>query len=322
MNQGERKISPPNDNTLTLDRDILTGFEQGLQPHRPETSDPPAVILGYGEISSIFQIGDEDGIAYKRMPLFRDVASAETYIGQYREYCGLLRKAGLTLPEDGTELVDIPGRPVVLYIGQKLLPPERFGHKLIHTLDPAKARLLIEKAASAISRIWEFNKNSKPTLELAIDGQISNWVWLDNDPGSPLVYVDTSTPLFRKEGEIQLDPELFLQSAPSFLRWIIRRLFLEDVMTRYFDARQVYTDLVANLYKEQRPDLIPGALESINRFHLKDEAPLTAKEVEKYYKEDKTIWKVFLGFRRFDRWLKIRVQRRRYEFILPGKIKR
>ncbi|MBU1339959.1 MAG: hypothetical protein KKD56_12980 [Acidobacteria bacterium] len=301
---------------------MLTVFEQGLRPHRPEASDPPPVILGYGEISSIFQIGNEDLIAYKRMPLFRDVSSAETYIGQYREYCELLREAGLHLPEDGTAIVDIPGRPVVLYIGQRLLPPERFGHKLIHTLDPAAARLLIEKAAAAINRIWEFNKESKPALELAIDGQISNWVWLDDDPGSPLVYVDTSTPLFRKKGEIQLDPELFLQSAPSFLRWIIRRLFLEDVMTRYFIARQVYTDLAANLYKEQRPELIPGALEGINRFLPKDEAPLTAKEVEKYYKEDKTIWKVFLAFRRFDRWLKTKISRRRYEFILPGKIKR
>ena len=305
-----------------FDRNLLTAFERGLKPHTPEKSDPPAVILGYGEISSIFQIGGMSDIAFKRMPLFHSNSSAETYITQYREYCRLLQEAGLTLPVDGTEVVEIPGRPVVLYIGQRLLPPERFGHRLIHTLDREKTETLIKKVAGDIAKIWAYNRNARPGVELAIDGQISNWVWPDEDPQTPLLYVDTSTPLFRKDGEIQLDPELFLQSAPHFLRWIIRWLFLEDVMIRYFDARKVYTDLAANLFKEQRPDLIPAALKAVNRHLPRDSAPLTAGEVEKYYKEDKTIWKVFLAFRRFDRWLKAGILRRRYEFVLPGRIKR
>jgi hypothetical protein len=280
------------------------------------------VILGYGEISSIFQIGRRTDVAFKRMPLFRDTAGAEAYIVSYEEYCRLLREAGVRLPDDATELVEIPGRPVVLYIGQRLLPPERFGHRLIHSLDEKNASILINKVAEATARIWDYNRKSAPGLELAIDGQISNWVWPDDDPRTPLLYVDTSTPLYRRNGEIQLDPELFLQSAPSFLRWIIRRLFLEDVMTRYFDARQVYTDLAANFYKERRPDLIPAALEAVNRFLPAGEEPLTAREIKKYYKEDKIIWKVFLAFRRLDRWLKTCLLRRRYEFILPGKIER
>lgn len=317
----KKKVEKQSPNLMSLDRDLLIRFEKGLSPQNPGSADPPAAVLGYGEISSIFKIGEDNRVAYKRMPLFREIPSAEAYLAQYREYCRLLREAGLHLPEDGTEVVAISGRPVVLYIGQKLLPPERFGHRLIHTLDRARAELLIAKVAEAISCIWEYNKKAAPASELAIDGQISNWVWPENDPRSQLIYVDTSTPLFRKEGEIQLDPELFLQSAPSFLRWIIRWLFLKDVMTRYFDARKVYTDLVANLYKEQRPELIEAALEAVNRY-IAEEEPLKSEEVAAYYKEDKTIWKVFLGFRRFDRWLKIRVMRGRYEFILPGRIKR
>jgi len=137
-----------------------------------------------------------------------------------------------------------------------------------------------------------------------------------------LFYIDTSTPIFRKNGLEQMDPELFLKSAPFFLRWIIRLFFLDDVMMRYYDRRQVYLDLVANLYKEQRPDLIVSVIELINR-HLPDgDEPLTLKEVDKYYREDKLIWTLFLTFRRIDRWLTTRVFRRRYEFILPGKIKR
>jgi hypothetical protein len=145
---------------------------------------------------------------------------------------------------------------------------------------------------------------------------------LEEGTNFQLYYIDTSTPLYRKDGQEQLDPELFLQSAPSFLRWIIRLLFLKDVMNRYYKPRQVYIDLAANLYKEQRPDLVTLTLDIINRHLSNDLEPLTAREVEKYYKEDKLIWTLFLAFRRLDRWLKTKVFRKRYEFILPGKIRR
>ena len=304
------------------DRRLLEGFEESLNPAEPERASPPASILGYGEISCIFQIGDDEETAYKRLPLFDERADAEAYIRRYTEYCGLLREAGLTLPGDAPVLIEVPGRPVVLYIAQRRLPAERFGHRLLHTLERDRIEALIERVAGEIGRIWEFNRKTGPDVELAIDGQISNWVWLEAAADSQLVYVDTSTPLFRREGRIQLDPELFLKSAPSFLRWIIRWLFLEDVMTRYFDPRQVYTDLAANLFKEQVPELIPPALASINCHLTGDEGPLTHEEVAKYYKGDKVIWAVFLAFRRFDRWLKLRLLRRRYEFILPGAIER
>ena len=86
--------------------------------------------------------------------------------------------------------------------------------------------------------------------------------------------MDTSTPLFRVDGVEQLDPELFLRSAPSFMVWIIRLLFLEDVMTRYYDFRRVAMDLIANFYKEQRPELIPDLIETANEFFADEAADL------------------------------------------------
>ncbi len=38
-----------------------------------------ATIIGYGEISAIFQIGDNFEVAFKRLPLFADRPSAEKY---------------------------------------------------------------------------------------------------------------------------------------------------------------------------------------------------------------------------------------------------
>ena len=37
---------------------------------------------------------------------------------------------------------------------------------------------------------------------------------------------------------------------------ILRRFFLDDVVGRYYDPRQVVIDLIADIFKEQKPPLI------------------------------------------------------------------
>jgi len=306
---------------MNIDHDLLKKFEAGLDPQNLKNSSVPAVILGFGEISTVFQIGGCADIAYKRMPLFQNIASAERYAGQFLEYCNLLAESGLKLPESETVIVALPGRPVVLYIAQKILPPERFAHKLIHVLNPDETEKMMEKILSRIELVWSFNRQKRPLFELALDGQLSNWVVPENLSGE-LYFVDTSTPLYRKNGVEQLDPELLLQSAPGFLRWMLRFFFLNDVMNRYYDRRQVCIDLAANLFKEQKPEMVPCAVEIMNSMFFGKENPLSAGEIEKYYRTDRMIWALFLAFRRIDRFIKTKILMKRYEFILPGKIKR
>jgi hypothetical protein len=117
----------------------------------------------------------------------------------------LLTEAGLRLPSQQTVIIEVPGRPVTLYIAQEKLPAARFAHQLIH---------------------------------------------------------------------------------------------------------------------EFESDLIPPVVELINRRLASDQVPVTIDAVNKYYREDKLIWTLFLLFRRIDRWLTTQILRRRYEFILPGNIKR
>jgi hypothetical protein len=307
---------------MHIDENQLIEFESGLNPQHIEKSTIPASLIGYGEISAIFRIGDQSDMAFKRLPLFPDRASAQTYIHKYEEYCELLCDAELSLPPDKTFILAVARRPVVLYIAQKQLPADRFAHRIIHRLTSDEIQLLFEKIVAEIAKIWRYNQTALPARELALDGQLSNWVWMESTSDTALYYIDTSTPLFRKNGIEQMDPELFLKSAPGFLRWIIRLFFLNDVLTRYYDQRQVYMDLAANLYKEQRPDLIVPLVELINRYLPEGDEPLSLKEIDKYYREDKLIWSLFLAFRRIDRWLTTKIFRKRYEFILPGKIKR
>lgn len=303
---------------MDVDEDLLYRFEAGLDPQDVENSPIPATILGFGEISAIFQIGENREVAFKRMPLFSELSSAEAYVQRFEEYCVLLTRAGLTLPGHKASIVKVPDRPVVCYIAQERFPSERFAHRLVHRLSKEKTLGLLEQIFSEISKVFTFNRSGDLSTTAAIDGQISNWV----EHGRVLLYIDTSTPLYRKGGVEQLDPELFLKSAPPALRWIIRLLFLRDVMNRYYDEREVYIDLAANLYKEQRPGLIPDVVRIINRHLSQGFEPVTTADAEKYYKKDKLIWSLFLAFRKTDRWVKTRLIGKRYDFILPGKISR
>ena len=168
---------------------------------------------------------------------------------------------------------------------------------------------------------------------MGIDGQISNWSVAGFDAATRAFPRDRAPLLRHQHPSVpggrrgQLDPELFLRSAPSFLVWLLRWLFLEDVVTRYFDFHLVAVDLIANFYKEQLPELIPGLIEEANDFFSKEAAglevaPLTEKEVRSYYREDALIWRLYLGMRKVDRFLQTRVMRKGYPYILPGKIKR
>lgn len=299
---------------------ILTAFEQALDPQHLEQSPVKAELVGYGEISAIFAIDAIDGWVFKRMPLFTSREQAEAYLANYYEYCELLTEAGLNLP--GHDCFIIPnGRLFVLYIGQERFAAEALCHRRIHAQGTEETLEMLDRIIQALNGIQAFNRRRMPEREIAIDGQLSNWAWQESEGAHRLAYFDTSTPLFKRSGVEAMDPELVLKSAPGPLRAAIRMFFLDDVMNRYYRPREVYIDLVANLYKEQCPGLIPAFLERINR-HLPENEAITSKEVGRYYREDKFIWQFFLAARRIDRWVKRTLLGRPYEFILPGPIRR
>ncbi|MEN6422850.1 MAG: DUF6206 family protein [Smithella sp.] len=317
-----------------IDAGLLEGFEAGLDPQNPDLSKIPARIIGYGEMSTIFIINhpDQENIAYKRMPIFRSLDEMETYERLFAEYTAELGGIGIHVPESASARV-IPGKGnSVIYVAQEKLPPASIGNALIQRLDENSVRLLFLCVLRDLRKVFASNQE-RPSLTFGIDGQISNWAIKDYQEGKPvtekteLFYIDTGTPLIRKDGIEQLNPELFLRSTPSFLVWLIRLFFLEEVMNRYYDFRKVTIDLIANFYKEQRPEFIPMLIATANSFFANEGAPLgiapiTAKEIVSYYKEDAMIWRVYLAFRKIDRFLHLKILRKPYVYILPGKIKR
>lgn len=200
----------------------------------------------------------------------------------------------------------------------------------MHLLQPDDIQRLVAAVLRETRKVFAFNSDA---LAVGFDAQMSNWAILDFEPREPrlvrepeLVYFDTSSPMLQQEGKEQLSPDLFLRSAPSFLVWLIRLLFLEDVMTRYYDGHGVVVDLIANFYKEQRPELIPALVDGANQFFSSEIESgslerFTTQEVKAYYREDAWIWRVYLAARKIDRWLRgaLSVE---YPYILPEKIKR
>jgi hypothetical protein len=322
---------------LKINIELLRQFEEGLDPKFPENNDIPTKVLGYGEISTVLEIGtgSEKCLAYKRMPMFRTEQEADRYEELYREYVQVLQdRVGLRVaPSDTVRLVDEQKGGVVVYVVQERFPPEALGHRAIHRIPPGDVSKLVVAVLRETAKVLEFNRRHRGNLEVGFDGQISNWAIAGFDPASPrlddeieLVYLDTSAPLVCKDGEEQLDRELFLRSAPSFLAWFLRLFFVEGVMTRYYDLRKVVIDLIANFYKEQRPALVPELLDTANRFfsvEIQDGGfkPITAAEIRAYYRQDAWIWRLYLTFRKVDRAMH-RVFGRDYPYILPGKIKR
>lgn len=299
-----------------MDKLLIRKFEAQLNPQHIEASGIPARLIGFGEISSIIELKDMPGMVLKRMPMFPDEKSAEDYLATYREYCRLLKKAGLKLPADDAVIVKKTDKLTVLYFAQEKFAPEQIGNKALKRLNDSQLDQFIQRVINAIYKVWEFNQQ-QDQYQLAIDAQVSNWAFEEETKN--LYYIDTSTPLFKINGEEQLDPELILTSAPSFGRAIIRKFFLADVMNRYYDEKSVNVDLVANLYKEKAAHLIPVFIAKINQ---RASDCLDEREIAKYYKEDKFIWSLFLSLRKIDRWLHTYLYRKQYQFILPDKIER
>ncbi len=321
--------------SLQVNLDLLKEFERGLDPRYPEASQIPARVLGYGEISTVFEIQREEtrGLALKRLPLFYNLDEVAQYRVVYEEYHRLLEEIGLRLPlHSHAEFLARSGRPV-FYIIQQQLPAASIGNRALQLLSRDAVATLVRQILRELRKVWDFNRRQN-RLQVGIDGQISNWSIQNFDPERPqlqepigLVYMDTSTPLWRVEGVEQLNTELFLRSAPSFLVWILRWLFLKDVVDRYYDFRLVAVDLAANLYREQRPDLIPNVVRMVNEFFSGEASdlgvkPIDEQEVSSYYREDALIWSLYQSMRKIDRFIRTRLLRGEYPYILPGKIVR
>ena len=320
---------------MNIDIELLKEFEKTLDTVNPEKGKIPIKILGFGEISLVFEIlNDPAHLAYKRIPIFDNEKQVKRHIWAYKEYCRILsEEIGLNLPQSDSIWFKNEKDEIKFYCIQQKIDPEAVGNKVIHQISDDEIETLVVLAMRELKKVWTLNKENS-VLDVGLDGQISNFVVVDYDHKNPkindtskLLYLDTSTPMFRKNNIEAMEAELFLKSAPSFLRFLIKALFVQEVVDRYYDWRLVAIDLIANFFKEQKPEIIPRLIRRINQFYREEAEdfnidPINFEEVHKYYKNDKMIWVIFQNARRLDRFLKAKLFKKNYDFYLPDKIER
>ena len=306
--------------------DALADVESRLDPARP--ADVSGLeVLGYGEISVALRLAGLPGMVCKRMSGFRDGSAVERYRALVAEYLTELTAAGVHPVPTSVVAVRPDGRRPVVYLLQPELPAESLGHRRLAAVDDETLGADVDRVLACVLRL---HRVSVPGgLELAVDGQLSNWSFASPGAEGEPMLVDVGTPFMRRAGRHLFDPELFLSAVPPVLRaYYRRRRMIEAYLDDYFEPRLVAVDLLGNFHKEGRPDRIPTGLRHVDdwlRAHaaaLGHPLPVTTEEVDRYYRKDAQLLALFLRLRRLDRLIKVRVLRGRYDFVLPGPVRR
>lgn len=303
----------------------LARFEARLDPARPEAA-PGVAIIGYGEVSTVFALAELPGRVCKRMAGFRDAAAVSHYTATVRRYVEFLEAEGVRVVETAILPVERPGRAPVVYLVQPALAAEGLGNHLLRHADDATLRTALDAILLCIGRLLRSNRARRDGRAVTVDAQLSNWHFAPG--GGEPVLIDMGTPFMRKDGADEIGVELFLAAVPPGVRGFYRRArAVERYLDAFFDARRLLTDAVANFHKEGRPDRIPLGLERVNRWLAEDVPdlggrPIRAEDVDRYYRSDAKTLELYLRARRFDRFVRTRLLRQRYDFILPGAIRR
>ncbi len=320
---------------MKINIELLKELERTIDTGNPENGEVPIKILGFGEMSLVFElINDPEKLAYKRLPIFKNKEQAQKHEIIFKEYNRLLtEELNIITPVSDVVWFEGDKGKIIFYSIQEKILPESVGNKVIHQVDEKDVVTLVLLAMREMKKVWSFNREHED-LEVGFDGQISNFAVVDYDPENPkvaesskLLYIDTVPPFYRVNGEEAMEIGLLANSMPGFARGLLKAIFLQDIVDGYYDWRTTTVDLIANFYKEQQPEIVPKLIELINDFFDREAKEfnietVTLKEVEKYYKSDKKIWKLYQGMRRFDRFIKTKILRKKYDYYLPEKIKR
>lgn len=266
-------------------------------------------ILGYGEISTVVAITTERGrFACKRLPPFDSRERLDAYEGLFAEYLERLDGAGLNVLPSRLRKLEQDGGRWIAYCIQPVLEPAQLGPAVLALCRPEETHEVFEPLFDHVFDVV--------TPRVGLDGQLSNWARVDGE----WVYLDVTTPLLRNaDGRDRLDADVFLAMLPRLLRGLVKRFFLHAITATYFDPRTVALDLLGNLHKERLAEHVAAGVDVANR---RLDRPISVREVASYYASDARLWACLLWLRRADRWWQLRVRRRVYPFLLPGKIER
>jgi hypothetical protein len=259
-------------------------------------------LVGHGEISLVLGWPPSNPeVVCKRLPPFSDEAAYGSYRDVVRRYIDELRARGVRVVDtELCHLVRRDGRVVGFHV-QPRLPADRLATEILRHA-PNDGRSLFEAVVATVDRATDD--------QLGIDAQLSNWIWLEDQPWQ----IDLTTPFVldddRRPG-FDLGP--FLAPLPAVARPIVRREMAKLIL-RWTTSRGALLDLAANLLKEDLDEWLPVALHAIN---AQVSPPITEDEAQRVHLEDRRLWPLLFHLEHLNRWWQQRIRRRQFDFLLP-----
>jgi len=271
-------------------------------------------ILGYGEITTVFRLdADGESFACKRFPVFRSAKDAEEHQRLIEEYIVALDDHGIHVLDSGfVPLTTADGR-TVLYLVQPIIDSSRIG--------PAYVTSQAPDDAAELFRTILLTLKGCVSSSLAPDGQLSNWVVLDNG----LAYMDISTPFMRsRDGDERCNWGMLTESVLSGLLAPARSYFKKkapETVASYYTLRGQAIDFLGNLRKEDLGHLIEPFIPIANDV-LELEEPITIDDVKKYYNEDADFYALLMRLMRINSVFYRHILRKTYPNFIPPRIER
>lgn len=305
---------------------VLDRTERLLDPADPEAGGHVRV-LGYGEISAVLTTDDLPGLVCKRMAGYPNSASLSAYMGLIEEYLDELADAGVSVTPTEAVPVTRPGRPPVLYLVQPRAPADSLGHSLLTRADDEALVAALRAVLESVAKLAVRNAERCDGVEVAVDGQLSNWAFGTGATGPEPTLVDVGTPFIRTHGRHRLDVDVVVAPAPPGIRALLRRFVADSYQDDYFVPRTLAVDLLGNFHKEGAPERIGLGAQVVNEWLAEADLPgprdpITVAEVATYYRRDAQLLGLFLHARRADRAIRTRLLRQPYDFLLPGRVER
>jgi hypothetical protein len=263
-------------------------------------------IMGYGVTAVVFGMPatGTPRVVCKRLPPNSSKEDFERHRELVLDYVDQMRQAGIAVLDTKVKAVRSEGRAggVTGYIIQPALERETLGDAVLKAADPAEGHPLVK---TVVDHVAGFTTDKR-----GIDAQITNWAWVDGSHR----YIDVTTPfVLDDDGEVAVDLELFLRSAPSLAKPTYRKE-LPPAISRYCDVRFTLVDLCGLLYKNDLDDWVPVVIEECNKVV---DRPITIEEARKHYDGEVKTWSLMNRMLRADRFWQRHVRRRRYGFFVP-----
>jgi hypothetical protein len=305
---------------------VLLDLERQLDPAAPERC-PGVEVLGYGEVSAVLGYAALPGQVLKRMSGFAGRAEAEHYGAVVERYLALLRDLDVAVVSSDVVVLAPAEKRHVAYVLQPHLDPQRLGSTLLRSRPLAGVLPLLEHVLATVRRVLEANATRSDGYEVAIDAQLSNWHWPEEEGARPQL-LDVSTPFLRHGGELETGTALFLRAYPAPVRWWMRReQMVEKYIGDYFRFDRTVLDLLGNFLKEGAGEKLPEAVAFVRQWIARQPGAETLGRIDEervraYYARDAASLELSLRARRAARFLTSTVLRRRYDFVLPGPVAR